>query len=261
MNPTQFSNNLQDTFRSIFPNANISFGATKQQQQLQQQQHLNTNLTNNYSTKGSQSNQQYADKQNCWPDDPAIVSLNNGFLSNGQLKASNNNDTNDLQERMKLEFDGLYSNPNKQLEQLSYLTSSLQQQQQQHQPNNINNLASLLKKQQNEQQFNNSFLSQFQMLYQQHQLAQFQQQQLQQQQNNVNSNSFMTHSSNNIHSNNLHSHNSNNNSMNMNNKSNMNIQDQMNNANKSIEDLHNYQQKLLLLNNSHFNGLNGNSNT
>lgn len=46
-----------------------------------------------------------------------------------------------------------------------------------------------------------------------------------------------------------------------NNKSIINIQDQMNNANKSIEDLHNYQQKLLLLNNSHFNGLNGNNNS
>lgn len=78
-----FSNSLQDTLRSIFPNANISFGGTKNSNSSNQ-----TKLSNGL---GSFNSQQTGNKpgssQNIWPDDPAIVSLNNGF--NGQPKDFN----------------------------------------------------------------------------------------------------------------------------------------------------------------------------
>lgn len=158
LNGALFSNSLQDTFRSIFPNANISFGGSKSISSNQSSNKLPNNNNNfdnskltNYQTNKNGMNNQLAsglDKssasQNCWPDDPAIVSLNNGL--NGQPKDLNAQ-LAELQERVKNDFDNIYNNnPNKHLEQLSYLTSSLPQQQQQYQSNNINNLSNLLKK-------------------------------------------------------------------------------------------------------------------
>lgn len=255
LNGGLFSNSLQDTFRSIFPNANISFGGAKSTNTPNQSTNKlsntnnfdNSKLTNNFQTnnKNGMNNQSASgiDKnsmsQNCWPDDPAIVSLNNGL--NGQPKDLNAQ-LAELQERVKNDFDNIYNNnPNKHFDQLSYLTSSLfQQQQQQYQPNNINNLTNLLKKQQNDQ-FNNSLINQFQMLYQQHHLAQFQ------------NSPFLNHN------NNQNQTNKNSQDGQMNNSSANNINN--GNTNKSIEDFHNHQQKLLLLNNgTNFNGINGNSN-
>ena len=71
--------NLQETFRQIFPNAHISFGAASPA--------INNNNNNNNHQQASNfqnnKNQYIIDeqllKQNCWPDDPAIVSLNGGI--------------------------------------------------------------------------------------------------------------------------------------------------------------------------------------
>lgn len=280
--PDMFSNSLQDTFRSIFPNANISFGGAKNSSSSNQ-----TKLSNGLANFNSQQNgNKPSSSQNIWPDDPAIVSLNNGF--SGQPKDFNAQ-LADLQERVQSDYLGMYNgNANKQLDQLSYLTSSLNHQQQQQQlqhtnfPNNgMNNLANLLKHKQQQQQqpqphpqfqsndqFNNSLINQFQLLYQQHQLVQLQQQQ--QQANShllngqLNMNSHVSaNSQQNSTGNNSSgpSHNSNMLNKVNNGLDNMNINSQSLNNPKSIEDLQTHHQKLLLLNGVGNNfGFNGNSN-
>lgn len=273
--PDSFSNSLQDTFRSIFPNANISFGGAKNSSSSNQ-----TKLPNSLGGFNSQQpDNKASSSQNIWPDDPAIVSLNNGF--NGQPKDFNAQ-LADLQERVQSDFLGMYnSNPHKQLDQLSYLTSSLNQQQQQQLqhpnfPNNgMSNLANLLKHKQQQQhpqyhsndQFNNSLINQFQLLYQQHQLAQMQQQQtnshLMNGQLNMNSHVSTNNQQNSTGNNSSGlSHNSNmlnkiNNGLD---NMNPNINSQSMNNPKTIEDLQNHHQKLLLLNGNNF-GFNGNSNS
>lgn len=251
-NPPLFSNSLQDTFRSIFPNANISFGGVKNSTNTNNSSKLSNNFDSklsNYSNPTNKSNNQFTSssfeknsQKNCWPDDPAIVSLNNGLNGHGK---DINGQLSDLHERVQTDYDNIYNNnPNKQLEQLSYLTSSLSLQQQQQQPNNINNLASLLKKQQQNDQFNNSLINQFQLLYQQHQLAQLQ------------NSSFLNNGNNSNNSNNI-SNNMNHHMINNNNQMGKNSLDQL--GNKNLEDLHNHHQKYLLMN-SNFNNLNGNNN-
>ncbi len=79
------------------------------------------------------------------------------------------------------DFENLYTNNNNMntgnpIELLPYLDSSLNQQSNGNinmNHNNLNNLSSLLKKQQAGQQLNNTLLNQFQFLYQQHQMNQF----------------------------------------------------------------------------------------
>lgn len=137
-NMVNISKNLQETFRSIFPNAHISFGANSNQQQQQQQQTQNSNQASNYNKNQFMIDEQLL-KRNCWPDDPAIVSLNDGSLDKNQQDHAS----------------GLYTNQTDMFLQQQNL--------------NFNNL---LRKQQNEQQMNTSLLNQFQLLYQQHQLAQ-----------------------------------------------------------------------------------------
>ncbi len=73
--------NLQETFRQIFPNAHISFGAASPA--INNNNNNNNNNHQQASNFQNNKNQYIIDeqllKQNCWPDDPAIVSLNGGI--------------------------------------------------------------------------------------------------------------------------------------------------------------------------------------
>ena len=63
---------LQDTFRSVFPNANISFG------------YKPTPNTNSLNNKGLINTENSKSATSYWPDDPAIVSLNDGTKKLGE---------------------------------------------------------------------------------------------------------------------------------------------------------------------------------
>ena len=95
LNASLFPKNLQDTLRSIFPNAHISFGAANSSTNNAKPSTFgnNSSSNNNKTQFASGLNNEKGAKKSCWPDDPAIVSLNNGFSKdlNGQLP--------DLQER------------------------------------------------------------------------------------------------------------------------------------------------------------------
>ena len=72
------SKSLQETFRSIFPNAHISFGANPTaNQKLNSLDHQASNFQN----KNQYLINDQLLKSNCWPDDPAIVSLNDGSIN------------------------------------------------------------------------------------------------------------------------------------------------------------------------------------
>ncbi len=66
------SKNFQETFRSIFPNAHISFGYNPSFSKMPNFDSQLSNIHNN----GQYLSEENSLKQSCWPDDPAIVSLN-----------------------------------------------------------------------------------------------------------------------------------------------------------------------------------------
>jgi len=91
--------NLQETFRQIFPNAHISFGATSPALNTININNNNNNNNNNNHQQASNFNQnknqyiideQLLLKQNCWPDDPAIVSLNGGINDSNNIQRLTN---------------------------------------------------------------------------------------------------------------------------------------------------------------------------
>ena len=87
-NMVNITKSFQETFRSVFPNAHISFGGAQATPQagklnsLDQATSGNTMSGLSSQLNSTNKNQFMIDdqllKRNCWPDDPAIVSLNDG---------------------------------------------------------------------------------------------------------------------------------------------------------------------------------------
>jgi hypothetical protein len=98
-NMMNISKSLQETFRSIFPNAHISFGNPNTNQKLNSIDNQASNFQNN-------KNQYMIDdqllKRNCWPDDPAIVSLNDGSNECNNTAQRLNHDKSKIKKRKNI---------------------------------------------------------------------------------------------------------------------------------------------------------------